>query len=184
MKTLLALLLLTPLFGFAQKVQLPLKDSVIVFEEIVVLKDSSVKADKIFSAAQTWFTNTFKNAKSVLQVNDPGQFKLIGKGTQVITAPTARIAGTKLNYSISIDAKDGRYRYRIYNFIYNNGTYENEMSPAYSNYLHDQYKKEPLESQRVAEGRINALYNLINSLGKYLGTSLKKSIDASLGDTF
>ena len=49
----------------------------------VVQMDSSVKKDDLYRNAKLFFANEFKSAKDVIQYDDRGEGKVIGKGNLV-----------------------------------------------------------------------------------------------------
>tara|TARA_R110000868_G_scaffold401649_2_gene677267 strand:- start:5506 stop:6075 length:570 start_codon:yes stop_codon:yes gene_type:complete len=68
----------------------------------VVLVDSTVSKEVLFGRGMTFFANTFKSAKAVIQLSDPVSGKIMGKG----------IVNDR-DVTIIIDCKDGKYRYDI-----------------------------------------------------------------------
>lgn len=79
------LLFLIALIGFklnaySQKIELPLKDSLVIYAEVIKLSDTTVKKGLLFSAAKAWFANSFNDSKSVLRDQDLEAGKIIGKG--------------------------------------------------------------------------------------------------------
>lgn len=112
--------------------QLPLKDSSIFYEGIVKLSDSTVNKNVLFSDALVWFVNTYNHPKIVLQLEDRDAGRLIGKGVQPFEPNKP-----KLSYSIEIELKKGKYRYRVYDLAMLNGLDTVNISHDYSLYLHD-----------------------------------------------
>ena len=71
MKKLLLFILLLPVFSFAQQ-----------YSEVVEVPGKT--ADQLYSSAREWFAITFKSAKDVIQMEDPTNKKIIGKGLKKI----------------------------------------------------------------------------------------------------
>lgn len=93
---------------------LPYKNGKVVYE--IVDSISMSKAD-IYAAAKKWLSDSFKNAKSVIQSDNESTGQIIGKSnTYVFAEGTNFFNGhsIKINMSIQIDARDGKYRIRIY----------------------------------------------------------------------
>jgi len=78
-------------------------------------------ADQLYSAALSWFPAAFKSGKAVLEVQDKAAGKLIGKASESWEAP-ALLARTPLSgaisYTVTVEVKDGRYRYIIGPFVH------------------------------------------------------------------
>lgn len=129
--------------GFAQRQLFKFNlspDSTITYENTVSL-DSSYKFQLLYKTTKTWFVNAFSNSKQVIQSEDINSGRIIGKG--IITIPASvhlqRIIGANCNFTIQIDIKDGKYRYRIFN-IYTDGYdllnnyFKTDLMQAYNSY--------------------------------------------------
>lgn len=77
----------------------------------------NMKSDQIYKQTKEWFFNTFKSAKAVIDVDIPNE-KIMGKGIGTISyvqkisnisVPTKIL----MDIIITIDIKDGKYRYNI-----------------------------------------------------------------------
>ncbi|HTI60766.1 DUF4468 domain-containing protein [Mucilaginibacter sp.] len=167
----------------SQNVALPLKDSLIYYEEVVTAPDTANK-DILFSLAQTWFANAFKNSKSVLQVNDRQSMKLIGKGVSLLRNGYGNRSDEYIYYTIAVDIKPGRYRYRIYDFGFESGSQTEEASIGYSHYLHGEIHKMVLESKKQALKRYEYDYRMIGLTATSLIGSLKNAMNNLNADNF
>lgn len=132
--------------SYSQKVELPLRDSLIVYEETVLL-DSTYSNNLLQKSIKTWFVNTFKDSREVIQSEDSANGRVIGKGQIPINAPLQiiQILGSNCNFTIQVDIKSGKYRCRIFNFFGEGTNILNipinaDYSQVYSKYLHDEYK--------------------------------------------
>lgn len=90
------------------------------FSEVVQL-DSTYKKDMLYKNSKLFFADAFKSAKDVLQYDDREEGKVIGKGNFVIEEGQAFFLTYTTekwhsNFSLEIFSKDGRYRYRMYDF--------------------------------------------------------------------
>jgi len=91
----------------------------ITYEEVV--KVDSVTKEELFIRARSWFNSAFKSSKDVLNINDKETGELTGKVlTEFYSKNFAGSGGTKgvLRYSVTIQVKEGRYKYLITNFIH------------------------------------------------------------------
>lgn len=85
-------------------------------EEISEVVEISMNKNKLYSNAQEWITRTFGDYKSVIQFEDPQKGRLIIKGLSRINYVEQNQLGIikeKMNYTITIDCKDNKYRYII-----------------------------------------------------------------------
>jgi hypothetical protein len=181
---LLAIVLLTiSIRSNCQQLNLPLKDSAIYYEDVVILSDTD-NASKLFSIAQTWFANSFKDSKSVLQVNDRQSMKLIGKGVALIHPEFESTLPTYIYYTIAVDIKQGRYRYRVYDFGFESGSQTEDASKGYSHYLHGEIHKLLFESKKQALKRYVYDYSFINKTAISLIKSLKNNMNNLNADSF
>jgi hypothetical protein len=117
-------LLLTMLISGCMTYQPPAKMTTgdlkpLEFSEVITAE--GLTKDQLYSAAQAWFGNTFRSAKTVFDVQDPVAGRIIGKPLFQYEPSkflgSARIRGV-VRYSVTIEVKDGRYRYFIGNFIH------------------------------------------------------------------
>ncbi len=106
---------------------IPAKDDKILYDSVVIV-DSSLKKDIIFSRIRQWFAEKFVDANSVLQVNDIDNGLLTGNGTySYILANGLNLHTGYLRFILNVAVKDGKFRYQIYNF-----TSEDESSSVLS----------------------------------------------------
>ena len=125
----LFVLLLFPLASIAQKTPseedcasaykaLPKIDGQYEWSEVIQV-DTSLKKDDLYRNAKLFFANEFKSAKDVLQYDDRGEGKVVGKGNFFIedlqSAFMVMFTDKRtVNFTLEIYCKDGRYKYRIY----------------------------------------------------------------------
>jgi hypothetical protein len=90
-------------------------------EYIEVVQADGLKKDQLYSAALAWFSETFRSAKKVFDVQDREAGRIVGKPLfqyeSTVFIGSARIRGV-VRYSVTVEVKDGRYRYNIGNFIH------------------------------------------------------------------
>lgn len=100
----------TKLYGI-----LPIENGIATYTGVVQI--DSLNKDQLYLQAKKWFVNTYKSAKAVIQMDDKENGLIIGKGTFVLFSLDN---DTYINHTISIFVKDGRYKYVLTNFIYEN----------------------------------------------------------------
>ena len=73
--------------------------------------------DELFVKANEWIALAFKNANAVIQVKDKEAGKLVGKGTmQCMYGTRAWAFPITVQFVVTIDVKDRRYRYEFSDF--------------------------------------------------------------------
>jgi hypothetical protein len=168
------------------KVALPLKDSIITYEGIVTL-DNTYSSKLLYKATKKWFVTSFKSAKAVIQSDDPTNGLVLAKGIVIIPVSAYVIGAVapECEFTIQIDIKDGRYRYRFFNIQasgeFLNSSVKADMSNTYSKYLHNEYKPHGLLGINKMYAKFNEsfaaldlqLSNLVNFLKLTMADSKK-----------
>lgn len=130
MKKLLFLLCIIPILSFAQKrgaekIILPIDSAtnMITYQEVVKVEGAT--KDELYVRAREWFARSFKSSKSVIQMEDKEAGKIIGKGSSsgLYTVLMSTVP-YKLDFTVSITVKEGRYRYEISPFDTQNSSSE------------------------------------------------------------
>jgi len=115
----LSILLMSIVFARAQdKIidTIPKIDGVYGYQEVVQL-DSSYKKDFLYKNAKIYFVNNFKSANAVIQYDNKEDAKIIGKGNITVNdANLVMAVKWVISFTTEIACKDGKYRYRIYDF--------------------------------------------------------------------
>lgn len=119
-KYFLSLLGLFLYVGTANAQQFPMNDyGEIEFSETV---ETNLSSKELFANAQEWIARIFGDYKSVIQFEDSENGKLVLKGSTPIdfTSATVKVDGVtgmstkeRINYTLTIECKDGKYRYRL-----------------------------------------------------------------------
>lgn len=119
---LLSLLFLLSSCGISR---VPLEQRQLVTVHEVQGKDRAA----LFNLSRTWFVNTFRDSKAVLEIQDKEAGQLFGKGVVMGVVPLTLGGGARV--SISIDVKDERYRTTMepLNFVATTG-YERELEES------------------------------------------------------
>lgn len=99
---------------------MPKVDGKYEYIEVVQL-DTTYKKDILYRNSKLFFADAFRSAKDVLQYDDREEGKVIGKGNLSIEGGQAVFLTYvtekwTVNFSLEIFSKDGKYRYRIYDF--------------------------------------------------------------------
>lgn len=120
------LLLLTTLFcsfsALAQKADaiavtdFPIKDDKLYYEGVVDVAPTAKQLD-LYRTGRTWFVDTYVDAKEVLQLDDKADGKMMGKGRYKYSFINGiNVSQVLMRFTLALDVKDGKYRYRMYNF--------------------------------------------------------------------
>jgi hypothetical protein len=102
------------------------QDSALTFSRVVSIEN--VSKNELYDRAKSWFAETYKSAKDVIQMDDKEAGKLIGKGnfrydSKVFSGSTQTTGW--ISYTITLQVKDNKYRYEITNFRHDgNGDYD------------------------------------------------------------
>lgn len=128
MKKLLLMLFFIPFISLAQE-----------YSEVIEMTGQT--GDQLYSKANEWFALTFKSAKDVIQLNDPTEKKIIGKGSKRISYTIGRYPiSLDMNFTLLVQFKDGKYKYNIQS---------NEINPIIGT---EKYTYELLKQRSTVEG--------------------------------
>lgn len=94
----------------------------LTFTEVVEVDSLSQK--QIFNLSKEWFAHSFNSAQHVIQYDNAEEGKVIGKGTfkykgKPMVSGTA--ATGPVTFTITIEAKDNKYKYTLTDFSHNMG---------------------------------------------------------------
>lgn len=92
----------------------------LAFTEVVQV-DSILSSKELYQRARSWFAESYRSAQDVIQMDDKENGKIIGKGSIKYNSNVFIASeGTRgwIRYTISIQVKDGRYRYEITDFYH------------------------------------------------------------------
>lgn len=108
------------------------------FSEVV--QTPGISADQLFLSARTWFVDYFNSAEAVIQMEDKEGGKIMGKGVAKVHSTRRAEFGFKvpwngfLEYTITLQFRDGRFKYDIDNLAWRMDGYT-IGSGAYSQYV-------------------------------------------------
>jgi hypothetical protein len=86
-----------------------------------VIKVDSVSAKELYNRAKLWLASSYNSSKDVLQIDNTNDGQILGKALFTYHSNVfVSSENTKGNikYTITITAKDGRYKYEITDFIH------------------------------------------------------------------
>jgi len=123
-----------------------------------VTQTPNIKADVLYKRALKWFNSFYKNPTEAIRENDSLKFKIVGKPRfKIYNLPDKEgtiTDGGLIQYTITVAAKDGRFKYELTEFNWKQQSYyacerwmdtKSQMyTPAYAEYLKqlDQYAKD------------------------------------------
>jgi hypothetical protein len=100
--------------------EFPVKEDKLYYEGVVDLPATSKQLD-LYKTGRTWFVDTYVDAKEVLQLDDKAEGKMMGKGFYKYSFLNGiNISQVLMRFTLALDVKDGKYRYRMYNFVGDN----------------------------------------------------------------
>lgn len=120
------MLLTSYIATFAQKEtpNLPVDSTTnkITYSEVVTV-DSSNNKQELYSRAREWFAKVYNSAQNVIQMDDKESGKIVGKALMTVYFKWlgASREGGYINYTLSVQLKNGRYKYEITDFYHTGG---------------------------------------------------------------
>jgi hypothetical protein len=116
--------ILLPIFAFSQLKEFPKNEKGDTeFTEIV---ECNQPVNIMYSNAKEWIALTFGDYKSVIQFEDETNYKLILKGLTKVSNVFSQLNSLSsgdpapretINYTITMEFKEGKYRYRISDIV-------------------------------------------------------------------
>jgi len=128
------------LISFNSLAQLPIDSATQKFTYSGVVEVDGDK-NELYMRARAWFVSMYKDADQVIQLEDKESGKIIGKGRFDVVWQMG--VARKIKHTVEMDFKDGKYRYKITNFMV---------------YFSDVYNEFPLET--VPSGLNSGVKNL------------------------
>jgi len=96
---------------------IPTQNGKILYDQVIVAPGMS--ANDLFVIIRNWFVEKFTDSRVVLEVNDPENGLMTGKGTykfQKINGINAHVG--YVSFIMNVKVKDGKFRYQLYTFVY------------------------------------------------------------------
>ncbi|MBO6184199.1 MAG: DUF4468 domain-containing protein [Chryseobacterium sp.] len=96
------------------------------YSEVIKLSDSTKSSKLLYASAKMWFTQTFKDPKEVIILDDSNNNIIVGRGnmrynSKIFSGSAARQGW--IGFDVQIACKDGRYKYNFSNFTHEGKTY-------------------------------------------------------------
>jgi len=175
--------------AICQKIELPLKDSLIVYENVVRL-DSTTKKDILYKRAKTWFINNSSTLKTTIDIDDNSNGTLVGKAEFKLSVPENAIVyfTRTCSFSIQVDVKDGRYRYKIFNIVttrpYPHSVLVLDVSKNYMMYLKDEIRTYGFISKKRLSNDFRETFEDLDTNIKKIINSLRSALKSSQSEDF
>jgi hypothetical protein len=120
------ILITSSLYVYAQKQQpaptppdMPMDTTTKLITYTEVVQMPGVQAAELFKRAKKWVYNFYKSPSTVIQTMDSVNYVFVGRHTIDIIKTLkdgTKLPANYMNYNITINFKDGKYRYKITNF--------------------------------------------------------------------
>ena len=115
-------------------------------------------ADELYSKAMEWFAVNFKSANDVIQLSDPVNRRIVGKGFKNVNHQIkSQVVVINMFFTLNVQFRDARYRYEISSseikpavgdIVY---TYEFLKEVATEDGLREYYKSMNIKKSMVSE---------------------------------
>ena len=144
-------------FSQAELIDLPIDSTTgrISYTEVVMV-DSSLSKQELYSRAREWFAKTYNSSTNVIQMDDKESGKIVGKALMQVycrSLGSDRKCGF-VNYTISIYFKEGRYKFELTDFYHTGQVISSDnVMPDYGaceNWINDK-RKYPMMSQKAVQ---------------------------------
>lgn len=89
-------------------------------KDSVVVLDTTLKRDQLYTKGLEWFATTYKNAQKVIQLQDKDAGLIVGKASMSCIAKGGSLLPATeiyLSYTIKLSFKDGKIKYELNEFI-------------------------------------------------------------------
>lgn len=160
-----------------QTLIIPLKNNAIFYEEI---GEASGEKSEIYIKARKWFVDNFRNAKSVLQVEDKESGILTGKALYIYSFHSGlNTSDVSLYFTLNVDIRDGKYRIQFYD-MYGSNTKTNSLADglnALSSGLSGSVYNENDAKSNHNVNYTEAYQKFLNGKSKKFNTKLLKGMD-------
>jgi hypothetical protein len=128
MRTYLILLFcLSPFLSISQDLPKD-KNGEIEYAEIIQVDSASDKS--LFSRAKIFCAKNFKSSTDVIKLEDAEPFTIVAKGllNKIYTNPFNKTFGGNVKFTLTIQAKEGRYKYSINDLYHSDPHYNADYS--------------------------------------------------------
>jgi hypothetical protein len=87
-----------------------------LYQEVITVE--GVGAAELYSRARAWLATAYRSAKDVIQLDDAAAGRLIARGNFGVTY---YMSDAWVRHTLTIEVKDGRFRYNLTDFVFDNG---------------------------------------------------------------
>jgi hypothetical protein len=144
--------------------QMPLSSETHKFTYQESIDMPGVSKAELHTRARSWLVNTYNSAKDAIQMDDKEAGRIMSKGSFDISLLMGLMR--TVEYTITIDVKDNKFRYTITNFyIYWHNT---------SNDVHD-FESAPMSREKLYQKTDDHMRPLIVDLKKRMAESVASS---------
>ena len=166
MKYLILLAFILPIKLFAQNDSLPKnEEGIIEYKDIVTVE--SATADQLYSRGKLFVAQNFKSGKEVTQMNDDAGKQIVGNGTLAVTfrALGSVHPGGFVSYRLTIQCKEGKYRFTIKEFTHDGVGNLNDGGPLEKEGVKNIFKK---DWKGIKDQTNTKILKLISALKNYM----------------
>jgi len=156
--------------------QMPLDSQTGLYTYSEVVTADSVGTEQLYSRAKVAITKLFNSGKDVTQVTDDNNFQIIGKGFTTVIAK-AFMASVPLDiwFTLTIQCRDGRYKYIVSNFEQKGNSY---ASYTYGALEQDKPRGMPEKTwQQVKKETDDKMKDMVFELKKIMSSSSNSNSD-------
>jgi hypothetical protein len=148
----------------------------ITYEGVVEVK--GVAAGELYKRISDWFHSYYKNPAEVIREDDSIKFVMVGKPrfrlTNISEKDGSKTEGAAVQYTITVSARDGRFKYELTEFNWKQLSYypsekwmdtkATSYQPIYNDYLQqlDKNALETIQSLKNAVTRVKPVKNKDN----------------------
>lgn len=132
-----------------------------------IVKADSLTAKQLYHRAKLFFSETFKSAKAVIDLDDPESFTIVGKGILIakVMTPIGIASDMHIGVTMRIECKDGRFRYSISNIMVK------PQKSGWGDWEVEALWKSPKMSKKQLTGCGKAIYDIAQDIEKRLTTA-------------
>jgi len=179
LSAILSCLILLSIDLLAQKIDaselFQFKDGKIHYSEVVAL-DSSISADVLYLRARKWVVDNFNSGKSVIQIDDKDSKTLIVKGFFDGPPHLKFVSNPEYWCKIKIEAKDGRYKYELYDLRYTGAVHLLEKPTVFDNEFGTYATIDQSELSVKRRAKVKVYFETISSKVNAIIFSLKEAM--------
>jgi len=149
----------------------PTEDGKIVYKGVVTV-DSTISDVDLYLNAKEWVIDNFKSIDNVIVSEDKESNILIAKGF-IVKGHNSAVKDAKNWFTLKIEMKDGRYRYTMYDIIYELDIYYEGKNLGWSTPLYEWFDiTESVKGEKAKERLISKL----NIYAKELDAEFKAAL--------